>query len=271
MTLYIDLYFLLNFAMDALVLALCRRVLGYRRSAGRILLASLFGACYSLAALYLTSPASILLHLFFGVLMLLISLGYGNLRRFLRLCMLFYGVSFLLGGAVTALSRGIARIRNGSNHQIGIVLVLVCAMAGAFICLFWGSQQSTHKTSAQALLRTKRGSLCFDCYVDTGNCLREPLENTAVVLANAALSAKVYALFSNGKPPARLPVDPEMFAGMPLRLIPLKTVTGRTVLPALKFDDALLDGVSMPICVALDLTRTTDYCGFSALCPVPSP
>ncbi len=265
MTLYIDLYFLLNFAMDTLILLICRRVLGYHRRTGRILLAAALGALYSLAALYIPAPFSVFLHLFFGALMLAISLGYGNLRRFLRLCMLFYGVSFLLGGAVSALIRGIDRIRNGHNAQIGIVLVLVCAIVGAFVCLVWGGVQSRRKISVTVQLRTNRGALSFDCYVDTGNRLREPLENTAVLLANAALSAKVYALFSEKPLPAAPPFAPEAFTGLPLRLIPLKTVTGKAVLPALKCENAVLDGVKMPLCVALDLGRKGDYCGFEAL------
>ena len=265
MTLYIDLYFLLNFAMDALILLLCRRVLGYHRKLGRILLAAALGALYSLAALYIPAPLSVLLHLFFGALMLAISLGYGNLRRFLRLCMLFYGISFLLGGSVGALARGIDRLRNGNHSQVGIVLVLLCALAGAFVCLIWGNTRAHPKTSVQVQLCTKRGTLSFECYVDTGNRLREPLENTAVVLANVPLSAKVYALFSDNPPPRSLPFAPEAFAGLPLRLIPLETVAGKTVLPALKCEDAEVDGAKMPLCVALDLGRVGDYCGFSAL------
>lgn len=257
--------------MDALILLLCRRVLGYHRKISRIFLSAILGALYSSVALYIPGPLSVLLHLLFGALMLVISLGYGNLRRFLRLCMLFYGISFLLGGAIAALTRGFERIRNGNGAQIGIVAVLICALAGAFLCLVWGGTKSSRNTSVTVQISTNRGRLCFDCYVDTGNRLREPLENTAVVLANALLSAKVYALFTDNPPPRSFHFSPDVYRDLPLRLIPLETVTGKAVLPALKCENAEMNGVKKPLCVALDWGRAGDYCGFSALAPDPMP
>lgn len=97
MTLYIDLYFIFNYIMDLLVILLCRRILGYRRSLGRAFLSALYGALYAVAVLSLAHPVFLPLHLILGGLMPLIACGFGTPKRFLRLLLYFYGISFFSG------------------------------------------------------------------------------------------------------------------------------------------------------------------------------
>ena len=271
MTVYVDLYFILNFLFDLFALLVCIRLLGYRRRVLRLLLACTLGALYAVASPGFRPSYAVLLHLLFGILMLLIACGFGSLRRFLRLTLLFFGVCFLLGGAVTALGRGIALYRTArSGTHLTLAVILACGMVGASVCLFWGRITLVRPGQRVAQIRISHGdrSLSFQAYADTANLLRDPLENTPVVLANAALSRKVYALFSDAPPPGAGTPDPSCFEGMPLRLIPCNTVGGSVILAALKFPDASVDGQPRPLCVALDLKRTGDYCGCDALLPV---
>ena len=268
MVLYVDLYFILNFVLDLLVLGVCCRALGYRKRRRRLLLAAFLGAAYSLVTLSLSFPLAMLLHVLFGALMLLVALGFGNLRRFLRLCMFFYGVSFLLGGTVTALARGISRIRNGNTEQIGLVLVLVCALVGAFVFLFLTNKAAPKNGRVSVYLEGARGNLQFDCYLDTGNQLREPLEGTAVVLVNCHLAKKVFALVSDAPLPPFLLTSQAEWQGLAFRLVPADTVGGRVILPAIKFEKAFYNRQAMPLCIAFDLKRKSDYCGFDGLAPL---
>ena len=271
MTVYVDLYFILNFLLDFFAILICHRILGYRRSLLRILLAALLGASYSLVALQFSSSLFVFLHLAFGALMVLIACGYGSLRRYIRLLLLFFAVCFLLGGAVTAVGRGIANFKNtGSGSHLTLTVVLITALFGGLLALLWGSFFPTkHPKSRTVLikLQTDRACLSFQAYADTGNLLRDPLENTPVVLANASLSKKVFALYSDMPPPDHASADPVFYENMPLRLIPCDTVGGKTILPALKFTNATLDGVPRPLCIALNFSRNSDYCNCPALAP----
>ena len=270
MTVYVDLYFLLNFLLDILSIWLCGRLLGYRQKAFRLLAASLLGSCYSLFALHLAAPIFVLLHLGFGLLMLLVALGFGSPRRFVRLCLLFYGVCFLLGGAVTASMRGIARYQNGGDKRALLpVFVLLAAAVGAVFCLHFGKITFTYaeSKSQSVTLTVGQKSLTFTGYADTGNLLRESTENLPVILANAALSRKIYGLFSQEEPPRSNRIDPDAYRGMPLRVVAPETVTGKTLLPALRFADAKVGNERVCLCVALDSGRQGDYCGHEALLP----
>lgn len=270
MTVYVDMYFIVNFLLDLFSLIVCIRILGYRYRPLRLCIACTLGALYAVAVLRFTSPYLMLLHLCFGALMLLIACGFGNLRRFLRLCLMFFGVCFLTGGVITALGRGIVTFYSTrSRAHLVFSVILVCAATGALLCLFWGKVAPIRPGKRTADVKVAYGnrSLSFQAYADTGNALRDPLENTPVILANAALSRRVYALFSDAALPSRRWVDPSFFDGMPLRLIPCATATSKTVLPALKFSDAMIEGEKRPVCIALDLTRKGEYCGFEALLP----
>lgn len=270
MTVYVDLYFLLNFFLDFLSIWVCGRLLGYRQKSKRLALGALLGALYSLFALRFSSPLFMVLHLAFGALMLLTSLGYGSPRRFVRLCLLFYGVCFLLGGVITAMLRGIAHYQNkGKAVALLPVLVLLCAAAGAIFCLHFGKITFTYAENhnKEVTLRVGEKSLTFTGYADSGNLLREGGENLPVILANAALSRKIYALFTDKTPPKGGRMDPMAYEGMPLRVVALQTVAGKTILPSLRFENAEVDKETMCLCVALDFRRESDYCGFPALLP----
>ena len=270
MTIYVDLYFLLNFVLDLFSILICQRVLGYRLRIARLILASFIGACYSVAVLRFSAPYAILVHLMFGALMLLIACGFGSTRRFLRLLLLFFGVCFLLGGAVTAIGRGISLFRTaGSRGHLTLSIVLAAALIGGMICLYWGRstllKKGHHALSVTVNINGHR--LTFKGYADSGNVLRDPLEATPVILANRTLSHQIYGLFTNRPPPSLAYTDPKFYEGMPLRLIPCDTVAGKVILPALKITEAEVEGETIALCIALDFARKGDYCGFDALIP----
>ena len=271
MTLYIDLYFIFNYIMDLLVILLCRRILGYRRSLGRAFLSALYGALYAVAVLSLAHPVFLPLHLILGGLMPLIACGFGTPKRFLRLLLYFYGISFFLGGAVTAIFRGIAVFWSvGSRRHLTLALLLLAALVGGILCLFFGnvSHASPGRHALNVTLLWGQRSLRFQGYADTGNLLRDPIENTPVILANASLSRRIFSLCSDKAPPDGSHADdPACYEGLPLRLIPCRTVTGSTVLPALKLT-AEIENEPYTVCVALNFKRQSDYCGFDALIPI---
>ena len=272
MTIYVDLYFILNFALDLLVILLCKRILGYRRRFYRTLFAAFLGALYAVAVLPFSHPAFWILHLVFGSFLPLIALGFGNLRRFLRLLLYFYGINFFLGGALSAAYRGYAMfIARASAFHFSIVLVLLLALLAGIYCLFFGNITRTRpgKHVLTVTLTQNEKKILFQGYADTGNLLRDPLENLPVLLANASLSRKIYSFYTDGKvpPDPRNAYEAAFYENLPLRMIPCQTVTGKSLLPALKVQ-AEIEGQTLDICIALHFTRTADYCGFDALIPI---
>lgn len=271
MTLYADVYFLFNFSIDLLIILLCRRILGYRRSIWRTFLAALLGALYAVVTFPFSAPAFLPMHLCFGAMLPLLACGFGNLRRFLRLLLYFFSISFFLGGAITAILRGLSIfLAADSTFHLTFVLLIIASLLGALFCLFFGnvSQRAPGTRSLTVTLQKDGNFLSFQGYADTGNLLRDPIENLPVILANAPLSQKVFAFCSDRQTPnARNFLEPGHYEGLPLRLVPVSTLTGSTLLPAIKFETQV-SGVQTNVLVALNFNRHSDYCGFEALIPI---
>lgn len=102
MYVYVDVLFLLNWALTVLILASTSFISGAACSWSRILIAAALGSFYAIGALrnewgiFYVFPAKI------GVSLLLVRIAFGKqqIRSFLKLSGCFYVISFIFGGAV---------------------------------------------------------------------------------------------------------------------------------------------------------------------------
>ena len=102
---YVDVLFLMNFSADFMVLYLTKSLLRREAARKRLLLAALMGALYAvLATVFLRAWQPIALSAI-GILalMVLITFGYGGIRRFVRAILVCALLSCLLGGVITVM------------------------------------------------------------------------------------------------------------------------------------------------------------------------
>ncbi len=189
---YIDVVFLLNLAVDYLLLLTAARVTGTWISRLRLALGALLGALYAVALFlpgleWLVHPVC---RLCAGVLMALIA--YGRSPRLLRLILVLFAVSAALGGAVLALSLlgsgGLTLERGVLYTGFDLRLVLVSAIA-CYALLSLIFRRWAHHGGKTQLCRVR---LCLEgrqttltALVDTGNTLTEPTRNSPVLVAEA--------------------------------------------------------------------------------------
>ncbi|KGX93254.1 stage II sporulation protein GA [Pontibacillus halophilus JSM 076056 = DSM 19796] len=102
MTIYLDAVWLLNFFLDWMILMLTQYIAKSTSKSYRLALAAAFASM--LVPITLFYPQSIVTHpigkVLFSIVILLIAFGFKNSRRFSRLFLLFYFVSFALGGSL---------------------------------------------------------------------------------------------------------------------------------------------------------------------------
>ena len=136
-TVYIDLYFLINFSMDLLGLFLAAKLLSYRTHPLRSALAAALGAAYACAALLLI-PSGLV-----GLLADIAACGAmsfvavkrkGNLRQVGAYAVVYTAVSIVLGGAMTALFSLFNKLGfnelSGEGVSDGISVWLFALLAG---------------------------------------------------------------------------------------------------------------------------------------------
>lgn len=168
---YLDVFWVTNFVMDMLVLALVRRCRKSRSSLARILLSSAIGATGSVLLFLNIHDAmiyQILVHFMVNPIMILIGFPVKNLRGLLKDFFMTYLMTLLLGGilswAMTALDQW--------EH------FWIWALGGVGICmlfLHWMEEQKSEELSYELLLLTGERKLRLTGFLDTGNLLTDPV------------------------------------------------------------------------------------------------
>lgn len=224
--LYIDVFFVVNFLLDYLVLLVVRRVLKSTAEKKNVLLGA--GAGAALTSVLVCLPIAgilkiIILHLVISTVMIKITFGFHR-KDILKKWSLLYLVSVLMGGVLSSVSQYL-----GANFRpIGLFLfVVVCSyrVVERMIEFFEGyCKVSGGKCQVQLYLREK---MCVVTAVkDTGNMLYDRITGKPVhIISNNAIKK-----FTDGIP-------------LTVRYIPYHTVQGDSkVMPLIKIDKMCICG-----------------------------
>ncbi|GIO13278.1 sporulation sigma-E factor-processing peptidase [Cohnella xylanilytica] len=259
MTVYVDLVFLTNLAVDGTVLLTTAKARRLRPRRRRIALSAGLGAVYAAAMFMASVPylysfgAKVLV----SAAMVLCAFGYGGPVRFLRLFATFYLVNFATLGGVL----GIAFLLRQSGDPWGgmtftpdggllldwrLQLGLFAASFALSVWLFRGASSSAERTSRLDALVvdvtvTVQGE-SWSCrgLVDTGNRLYDPLTRVPVLILEASVwKDRLPAGWADrlrGEPADKLIAelggngDDGYAWGDRLRLVPYRGVNGNTKL-----------------------------------------
>lgn len=176
--LYIDVFFLINFMMDYILLMLLKRMLSCTATHGRIIAGALAGALLTCIIIILPIPYAfiklLIFHGFVNVVMLKIGLRIKWDRAFLKAFIFLYIGGFLLGGIMGSLKQ---YLRAGSLF-FALSVIGYCIASGVWSLILILSKH--HHTYCMAKL--KRGERCCQVKVliDTGNRLWDSVSQKPV-------------------------------------------------------------------------------------------
>ncbi len=259
---YGDVYWAINFTMDWLALWLTAKAMGQRPRPGRISMGAGLGAIYATAALLL--PDGNLLSLITGlaVPLVLVALSLelphrGGMARTLgKGVAIFYLISFLLGGAATAVSYFVAKWAKRELVMGGQVsalpadlpywgLLLIALTVGAAISLLLRRRGKLPHIATVEIGEQEDALTSLIGLIDSGNLLTEPLSGSGVILvrreAAAFLPAELAFLREGGTPT----LSPR------LRLIPYSTPAGEGILYGYLPRHLRVNGRPRAACVAI--------------------
>lgn len=188
--LYVDLYFALNFAMDLASLCTAALILSEKAALRRLLLASLFGASFSLAALWFSLDLIRLLLLgqaaFFA--MIRIAFGKKSVSRTAKFALFSFLTALFLGGSAEWLSYSIFLLGGSRRAGFSVFLIAVLLSFGAFS--LWGRYLHRKLETAVVSLSISFGGKNehFFGLVDSGLLLKDPESGRPVLLLKAAFA-----------------------------------------------------------------------------------
>ncbi len=242
---YADLYFLINAAMDLLCLFITSALLHLRVKRRRTLLAAGVGGIYAVLALLLGGGGLLgfLSDCTVGILLCVITFATRDFSagRLLKCTAVYMLVSMLQGGIMTGLYSLLNRLElpfealEGDGLSVWLFAALSAAAGFATVTggRFFGFAKRTQSVGVRLTLFER--SCEFRALVDSGNLLRDPLSGRSVIVV---------------KREVLLPLLPPALARAAhtgraddwlqdtryvryIRLIPMQTATGKSLLPAL--------------------------------------
>ncbi|MGN0405623.1 MAG: sigma-E processing peptidase SpoIIGA [Bariatricus sp.] len=178
---YLDVFFLVNFSMDYLILLAVRRALKCTATHGYVLLGAFTGAFAASAVICLpVHPAVriLMMHLLVNSFMLLISLRPASVPEFLREWILLYMVSFLMGGIMTW-----ARQLLGAYFREGVLGFALTVCSYCLLCRgldFLEMMWKLRACKCRVTLYFRENVCTFQAVIDSGNSLYDTLSRKPV-------------------------------------------------------------------------------------------
>lgn len=257
-TIYADVLFLINFIINYLILFTAAHIGAIQLRRWRLIVAAMLGAIYGVAVFLpmLSFLTSLFFKLFTSLLMVLCAFGF---HRLFKNFLLFLAISVLFAGAVFAVSllgkSGFIEIHNGVFYIHMSFLPLIATSIAAYIFLSFtfkkGLARSDRRISRVTLV-VNNTSAILSALHDTGNALRNPKDNTSVVITDyphvrALFPNTVQNLMDNVSPDAYITIYDKLAPLGIFSLIPYKTVgVSFSLMLAFSPDKILLDGKKSP-------------------------
>lgn len=202
-TLYVDVYFLINFIINMLSLHFSTKILRIPISVRRLIISSAIGGLYAIlfALTELSLIAYIFLSLSYFVIVIFVSMGFKHIKRGCILCFVFLMLEALFGGLVYYLyllldSFNIGSIgeKYGINRKfitLALIVLFVIILLNLFVSFF---RNKAGEKSIKISI-TLFGIKCrCEALVDSGNLAKDPMDGSPVMLINRELGLKLMPL-----------------------------------------------------------------------------
>lgn len=170
--LYIDVFFLVNFMMDYLLLLLVRRMLKCSATHGNICIGSILGSFLTCVTVGLPIPCAsvkfFIFHTIISFLMLKTGLRVHGTSEYLRGLIGMYTAGFLLGGVFDFLHQYV---------KIGSLFFGIAVLSYYVVQGIWSFVSLLHRYTSyhcEVRLCFPEGECTVDALIDTGNSLSDP-------------------------------------------------------------------------------------------------
>ena len=280
---YGDILFIINFSMDFLTLYISARIMNLKTRTFYLIAASLIGAVYGVLSLFysINNIISPVIHITVSLLMCFIVFGSEKKGMFIRAAILFWGISFALGGSMTAIYNLINQnekhvYMNGGvtavHSEIPPVVIGVLAVVSGIISFAGGQIIKRKKHEKSVFVQAVYGDnkISFECLYDSGNLLREPMSGIPVIVTRyeilePILTAELRHIFKHN--------DTLRLSGLRhahikhVRLIPVSSIGYSGIMLGFIPEKTIINDSEREVCIAVETKKTSDYGGYDAIAP----
>ena len=225
MIIYVDLYVIVNFFIDLLLLLGLDRLLKRNGKLGRIIISSLIGSLFCVGLFYVKNNyLLIIVKLVISILMIIISFGYKSFKYFRDNLVWFYIISIVLGGSLYLVSNSF------KEFKINIIILLLIS---PLIIYKYVRENKCYKLEYSNYMNVsicyKDGVISELGFLDTGNDLRDPFFNRPIIIADKSLFKGNLRTF----------------------LVPYKTISGDSFLEVFRPKKVIIEGNCKNVLIGL--------------------
>ncbi len=203
-TIYIDIYFLINFTVDLLALYFASLLSKIPVKTSKLIFSSFIGAFYAIVGVLLINNSVWMypLSAFFLILMVLICTSKISFRRKIRYAIAFFLLQIMIGGLVyygyCILDDFFAEYNSSSsdvgNRKLLILSLLVLLSIGIiklFISFFTSAKA---EKNVRLLVKFEHRKEIFEAFVDSGNLAVDLFDKTPVMFVTKELGLKIFGI-----------------------------------------------------------------------------
>ncbi len=238
-TIYIDVYFLVNFTVDILALYFGASFSKTPTTVKRLIVGALVGALSAVFAVLFIDIRWIFYPLTVALILVTVSVVAGRISLFrkVKLCVAFLLFEVLFGGLVyygyltlDTLSADSYFDTGGENRSILILSLLILLSIGIIkLGLLFFSNVTSERTARITVLFSGR-EYVLDALIDSGNLALDPLDRTPVMLITGKEAKRIFG--SDITNTATLDYNLKR----KIRIIPIKFGQNQTILYGIKPD-----------------------------------
>lgn len=197
MVVYLDILFLVNAAINYLMLLASARIAGEPFRRWRLIVAAALGGIYAVAAVFprLGFLKSVLIQIVAMVFMVLVA--FDCRRKSVRLGTLFLAISFCFGGIVFAVVQlfgtGMLLLSGGTYYPVSFSAILLMAAVWYLVChiVFCSLAEHTGREFRNLSVFLNGEQTSVRALHDTGNTLKDPISNERVMVLSWQVAARL--------------------------------------------------------------------------------
>ena len=244
-TVYIDVYFMINFTVNGISLYFAAIFSKIPTKAWRILACAMFGAMIAVILLLMFEGAVLYVAffslIFFVIVGVICPIGVGMARR-VKLVFLLLLFEVIVGGLAhfiySVLDKTVGDIVKSSitepeNRRLLLISLIILLSVGVFKALisFFSNRAGTFSVDIKIYLNGE----CIEtqAFVDTGNLAKDPMDGAPVLLVKATALKE---LIPDIKHLVQKPYDCDKRLKNKIRIIPISRSDGNCLLVGIKAD-----------------------------------
>lgn len=204
-TLYIDVYFLINFTVDILASFVSLKLTHVTTTVKRLILSGALGAFLAICDLLLATYTilNLIICIVFSVSLMYIACKGASFMRRMKFLIMFYISSFAISGLVNFvyslldkhLKSAIEGINvNDENRRLLIFSVIILLAIGVFRILIMVFSSSMSEKSVRLEINIEKNSIELDALVDSGNLVKDPMNMNPVVFIKKEAARKIFPM-----------------------------------------------------------------------------